>query len=91
MEIINQVAQGALEEIRVNPRRYPRQSAVYKILDRREAIREALKLAKENDTIIITGKGCEPSICLTKGKRIPWDDREVVRGEFENLRNSTNK
>jgi UDP-N-acetylmuramoyl-L-alanyl-D-glutamate--2,6-diaminopimelate ligase len=55
-----------------------------KILDRREAIRTALKLAKEGDIVIITGKGCEPSICV-KGKKIPWDDRKVVKEEFEKI------
>jgi len=56
-----------------------------KILERREAIRKALELAKEKDIVIITGKGCEPSICI-RGKKIPWDDRKVVREEFSSLR-----
>ena len=56
-----------------------------KILDRREAINYVLGEAKEGDTVVITGKGCEPSICLAKGKRIPWDDRLVVREEFEKI------
>ncbi len=55
------------------------------ILDRRAAIKKALDLARENDTVIITGKGCEPSMCLAKGKQIAWDDRQVVREEFEKL------
>jgi UDP-N-acetylmuramoyl-L-alanyl-D-glutamate--2,6-diaminopimelate ligase len=55
-----------------------------KILDRREAIRTALKLAKEGDIVVITGKGCEPSICV-KRKKIPWDDRKVVREEFQKI------
>jgi UDP-N-acetylmuramoyl-L-alanyl-D-glutamate--2,6-diaminopimelate ligase len=55
-----------------------------KILDRREAIKEALKLAKEGDIVVITGKGAEPSI-VEKGKKIPWDDRKVVKEEFEKL------
>jgi UDP-N-acetylmuramoyl-L-alanyl-D-glutamate--2,6-diaminopimelate ligase len=71
-QIIEQVASGTKGKAR-------------KILDRREAIREALKLAKEGDVVVITGKGCEPSIVI-KGKKIPWDDRKVVREEFKNLR-----
>ena len=86
IEIIDQVANGALKEIRVNPRSYPRKSAsIYKILDRREAIRKSLELAKPGDIVIITGKGCEPSICVTGGKKIPWDDREVAREEIKRL------
>jgi UDP-N-acetylmuramoyl-L-alanyl-D-glutamate--2,6-diaminopimelate ligase len=71
-QIIEQVASGTKGKAR-------------KILDRREAIREALKLAKKGDIVVITGKGCEPSIVI-KGKKIPWDDRKVVREEFKNLR-----
>jgi len=56
------------------------------ILDRREAIARALALAKKKDLVIITGKGCESSICLKHGKRIPFDDRKVVREEMENLK-----
>ena len=58
---------------------------LYKILDRREAINKALSLAKNGDTIIITGKGCEPWICVEKGRKIPWDDRMVAREEFKKL------
>ena len=80
IEIINQVASGA-ENISINqPNQH--KSAVLKILDRREAIREAIKIAKPNDIVVITGKGCEPCI-IEKGKRIPWDDREVVKEEFK--------
>ncbi len=74
MEIINQVAEGTQSQ---------QSKSVYKILDRREAIKKSLQLAKKGDVIIITGKGCEPSICLAQGKKIPWDDRRVLREEFE--------
>jgi len=84
MEIIEQVAKGA-ESISVNQRRNQPKSTVLKILDRREAIQKALQLAKPGDIIVITGKGCEPSICLARGKRIPWDDRQIVKEEFEKL------
>jgi len=71
MEIIKQVAEGAGERAK-------------KILDRREAIKQALKLARDGDIVIITGKGSEPSI-VVKEREIPWDDRKVVREEFEKL------
>jgi UDP-N-acetylmuramoyl-L-alanyl-D-glutamate--2,6-diaminopimelate ligase len=70
-QIIEEVAKGTNGKAR-------------KILDRREAIKTALKLAKEGDIVIITGKGAEPSI-VEKGKKIPWDDRKVVKEEFEKL------
>ncbi len=83
VEIINQVASGA-ENISINQSNQYK-SAVLKILDRREAIKKALKIAKNNDVVIITGKGCEPWMCVAKGKKIPWDDRKIAREEFEKL------
>jgi len=61
-------------------------SNFYEILDRREAIRKALVLSKPNDILIITGKGTESWMCLEKGKRIPWDDREILKEEFAKLK-----
>ena len=56
-----------------------------KILDRREAIREALKLAKKGDVVVITGKGAEPWIVEARGKKVAWDDRAIVRDELKNI------
>ncbi len=61
----------------------PENSDYEKIFDRREAIRKALSLAGSGDTVAITGKGGEPWICIAGGKKIPWDDREVVREELK--------
>lgn len=55
------------------------------ILDRREAIREALKSAKAGDVVIITGKGAERWMMGPNGAKIPWDDREVAREELGRL------
>lgn len=78
MEIIEQVAKDA-ENISVNPRLNQRQSAsIYKILDRKEAIRKAVSLAKKDDVVVITGKGCEPWMHSERGKKIPWDERKTV-------------
>jgi len=74
MEIIEQVARGA-------------KGRAKKIVDRREAIKEALKSAKLGDTVIITGKGSEPWMCVKGGKKIPWNDREVAKEEFNKLKN----
>ncbi|OGZ19003.1 MAG: hypothetical protein A2175_01600 [Candidatus Nealsonbacteria bacterium RBG_13_42_11] len=57
-----------------------------KILDRREAISEALKMAQKNDVVIITGKGCEPWLCIKGGKKMPWDEKKVVEEEFEKIK-----
>ncbi len=53
---------------------------LFRILDRREAIMKALALAQESDFVLITGKGSEQAICVENGKKIPWDDRAIVRG-----------
>ena len=60
-------------------------SNLYEILDRREAINKAISSAKPGDVVIITGKGCEPWMCVEDGKKIPWDDREVVKEEFKKI------
>ena len=83
MEIIEQVAKGA-ESIRTNQSSQYK-SAVFRILDRKAAIKKSLELAKTGDVVIITGKGCEPWICIAKGEKIPWDDRKVVREELGKL------
>lgn len=53
---------------------------LYEILDRRGAIEKALSLAKAGDIVIITGKGNEPWMCIEDGKKISWDDRQIVKG-----------
>ena len=58
-----------------------------KVLDRREAIGEALRRAEKKDVVIITGKGCEQWMMGPKGKKLPWDDRVVAREELKNLSN----
>ena len=61
-------------------------SKVSETLDRREAIEKAIGLAKEGDTVIITGKGSEDYIHLEKGKKIAWSDRGVVEEILEKKR-----
>lgn len=56
-----------------------------KILDRREAIRKALKLAQKDDIVLFLGKGTEQTMIIGS-KKIPWDEREVVKEELQNLR-----
>ncbi len=60
---------------------------LFRILDRREAIRKAVNLAQKDDVILITGKGSE-QFMVWGDKKIPWDDREaakeVLKGRFKN-------
>lgn len=77
--IINQVASGAANAGKKENKN------LFKIEDRREAIKKALTLARENDVVLVTGKGCEQAICVAEGKKIPWDDRRVAREELKKL------
>ena len=54
-------------------------------MDRRKAIAEALKEAKENDVVLITGKGTDPYIMGAKGNKEPWSDSQVAREELKLL------
>lgn len=71
--IVDSVARGALQAGKKEG------ETLFKIIDRKEAIAKALALAGHNDLVLITGKGSEQAICVANGKKIPWDDRRVVR------------
>ncbi len=58
------------------------------VLDRREAIREALSRAKKQSGktfVLITGKGTDPYIMGPRGLKMPWDDATVVREEIKKI------
>lgn len=55
----------------------------WKIMDRREAIKKALQLARPGDYVIVTGKGAEETMAIGK-KRIPWNDKRVISEELRN-------
>jgi len=94
VQILEEIENGIRANSRLDSRNPPHQyigvggkfASIYKILDRREAIKKALTLAKSGDIVIITGKGCEPWMCVADNRKIPWDDREVVREEFKKLK-----
>jgi UDP-N-acetylmuramoyl-L-alanyl-D-glutamate--2,6-diaminopimelate ligase len=50
----------------------------FAIVDRREAIEFAIKSAKENDIVLITGKGHEKSMNLDGKGEVHWDDVEAT-------------
>lgn len=71
--IIDQVALGA-EQIGKK-----KDENLFKILDRREAIKKAVEFANEGDLILLTGKGSEQAICVADGEKIKWDDRKELK------------
>ena len=50
----------------------------WRILDRREAIKKALQIAKPGDIVVVTGKGAEETMAI-RDERIPWNDPKVIR------------
>ncbi len=49
----------------------------YVILDRKKAIEHSVSLLKENDVLLVLGKGIEP-YQLINGKKIPFNDLNVI-------------
>jgi UDP-N-acetylmuramoyl-L-alanyl-D-glutamate--2,6-diaminopimelate ligase len=47
------------------------------ILDRQKAVEQAISLAREDDTVLLAGKGHEV-YQIMKGQRIPYSDRQIV-------------
>src|SRR6185503_16944968 len=56
-----------------------------RIVDRREAIRRALAMAKSGDCILLAGKGHE-TYQVIGTKKLPFDEREIVRAELGTIR-----
>ena len=58
------------------------------IMDRREAIREALHRAPEGGVVLITGKGTDPYIMGPRGTKQGWSDAQVVQEELARMSSS---
>ncbi len=82
-EIVEEIKKGVIESGFVKEN-------LFEILDRREAIRKGLTLAKENDMVLILGKGTEQLMVLSTGK-VPWDDRTITKEEFKSIDFSTRR
>lgn len=58
----------------------------YKIvLDRQEAINQAIKTAKVDDVVVLTGKAHEKSLCRGKTE-YPWDEYEAVKKALKTVK-----
>jgi UDP-N-acetylmuramoyl-L-alanyl-D-glutamate--2,6-diaminopimelate ligase len=53
--------------------------------DRRAAIALALAVSERGDTVVVAGKGHEQGQEFERGRKIPFDDRDVVREELLEL------
>ena len=76
--------QAIMDEIEGGiPRPLREGQAIYKILDRAEAINKAVALAREGDVVIGTGKGSEDWIHLAGGKKAPWNERAIFEAALQ--------
>jgi UDP-N-acetylmuramoyl-L-alanyl-D-glutamate--2,6-diaminopimelate ligase len=74
-EIVTEVAAGTVDcsgEVEIE-------------VDRRAAIALALARARPGDTVVIAGKGHEQGQEFERGRKVPFDDRQVAREELRRL------
>ena len=57
----------------------------WKVLDRAQAIKKALKEARKNDVVVITGKGAEEVMAVGADEFVSFSDRKIVRAELEKM------
>ena len=70
-QIISEIKSGIIESKFPGPN-------LFEILNRKEAIKKAIGLAKKGDVVALTGKGSEPWLHLARGKKIPWNEKEIT-------------
>jgi UDP-N-acetylmuramoyl-L-alanyl-D-glutamate--2,6-diaminopimelate ligase len=70
--ILEEMAAGASRKGGIEGETY------WRVEDRGQAVREALKMAKKGDVVMICGKGHEQSMCFGEIE-YPWDDRLAAR------------
>ena len=56
--------------------------------DRRAAIAHAMGMAGPGDIVLIAGKGHEQGQEFARGRKVPFDDREVARDALRGLARS---
>jgi len=83
MTIIEQVAGGILKGGKKNQWRLNRN--YWKVLDRADAIHKAIKEAKKNDVVLITGKGAEEVMAVGLHDFIPFSDRAISKAELKEI------
>lgn len=54
------------------------------IIDRKEAIKHALEISKPTDTILLLAIGAQ-TVMIRNGKKIPYNEREVVEGLMQTM------
>lgn len=80
--ILNDIEKGTWDEQR------KRKIEIHKIVDREEAIKKAIALAKPGDAVVLTGKGGEVWMCIENEEKIPWSDRKIAEEALRSLKKS---
>lgn len=78
--ILNDIEKGTWDEQK------KRKIEIHKIVDREEAIRKAIVLAKPGDAVVLTGKGGEVWMCVENDQKIPWSDRKIAEEALRSLK-----
>lgn len=81
MEIIEQVASGIHQGAK-KKHQWRLHYNWWKVLDRAQAITKAIREAKKDDIVLITGKGAEEVMAVGLDKFIPFSDRKIAREEL---------
>jgi UDP-N-acetylmuramoyl-L-alanyl-D-glutamate--2,6-diaminopimelate ligase len=81
-DILEEMAQGAVSRGGTEGKTF------FRIPDRGEAIREAVRMAKPGDLVIACGKGHEQSMCFGTVE-YAWDDRIAMRAAVAELIHAT--
>lgn len=55
----------------------------WKVLDREQAIKKAIREARKDDVVLITGKGAEEVMAVGLEKFIPFSDRKIAKAALE--------
>ena len=79
-ELPEAIAQDVAEGIHTHPHEF--------ILNRREAMAKAFRMAKPGSVVFITGKGAGPYIMGPKGTRESWSDAGVAHEELQKITRS---
>lgn len=57
----------------------------WKVIDREQAIKKAIREAKKDDVVIITGKGAEEVMAVGIHEFKPFSDRKIVKAELDRM------
>ncbi len=76
--ILEEMAEGAREKGGIEGQTF------WRVPDRGEALRRAVRMAQPGDLVVTCGKGHEQSMCFG-GTEYPWDDRTALRAALGEL------